>query len=299
MQRTLFGDDHAPDATKIGQGHYGTVFRLGGDYEAWLAHRGGGGCLLLRRRQQKPKFIAVKAVLFDDSAEKEATIHRDITRRSAERNIKIVPDLYCAFVLFPPQDAPPLMVMAMEYVEGAPLVQRFRDDPMPDAVFAAVSDMFHALWSFGYIHGDLHWNNVLVTDDDRVMLIDLGRTIEVPDHIKPMVRARRWTAHNFLDAMDKYAAEMGIVSNAGRLFELSSMIDKSFANLLAADVTTAIRSPPTPPARRHNPWNVQANGSSSSSLTMMRTDNNTDNNAGWKRSRSQSVLSVPQSWQNN
>ena len=66
---------------------------------------------------------------------------------------------------------------AMEYVDGQTL-NRWLDGPvLPDQRAKIIKQLQSALfcmWKAGYIHGDLHLNNVLVTKKNMIKIIDFG-----------------------------------------------------------------------------------------------------------------------------
>ena len=66
---------------------------------------------------------------------------------------------------------------AMEYVEGKTLNSWLDGPTLPSERLHVISQIQRALfcmWKAGYIHGDLHLNNVLVTKKNKVKIIDFG-----------------------------------------------------------------------------------------------------------------------------
>jgi serine/threonine-protein kinase len=92
--------------------------------------------------------------------------------------------------------------VVMEYVDGQPL-EWMEGMTVPRAcrIFQHISVGLGAMHRAGYVHADMKPNNVLVTDDDRVKIIDFGQSCRVntvkqriqgtPDFIAPEQVLRR------------------------------------------------------------------------------------------------------------
>jgi hypothetical protein len=71
-------------------------------------------------------------------------------------------------------------LLSMELVEGADLLAATARDPGRAArLFAQVADALRYLHAHGIVHGDVKPTNVLVTRDDRAVLLDFGVSTEI------------------------------------------------------------------------------------------------------------------------
>jgi ubiquinone biosynthesis protein len=76
-------------------------------------------------------------------------------------------------------------VLAMEFIHGAKATERDRihGDKKKLARIGGEA-ILKMVFVDGFVHADLHPGNILLTDDDRVILIDLGMVTEIPPDLR-------------------------------------------------------------------------------------------------------------------
>ncbi|MFW5921070.1 MAG: ABC1 kinase family protein, partial [Polyangiales bacterium] len=76
-------------------------------------------------------------------------------------------------------------VLTMELVEGvrATEPEKVGGDPKKLAL-RGLDAILRMVFQHGFVHADLHPGNIILTRDDRVVLIDLGLVAEIPDDMK-------------------------------------------------------------------------------------------------------------------
>lgn len=80
------------------------------------------------------------------------------------------------------------LFLVMEYVEGVRLEDRRPEDFFEVLwVFRKVAEGLHALHELGYAHADIKPNNILLTKDDSVKIIDFGQSCPL-GHVKQRVQ---------------------------------------------------------------------------------------------------------------
>jgi ubiquinone biosynthesis protein len=80
-------------------------------------------------------------------------------------------------------------VLTMEFIEGEKIL-RFASTPHDPSRLARLGfrTLLQMVFKDGFVHADLHPGNILLTNDDRVVLIDLGLVTEIPlDLRKPWI----------------------------------------------------------------------------------------------------------------
>jgi serine/threonine protein kinase len=85
---------------------------------------------------------------------------------------EVVPRLYWSG--FFPKDN--VQVMVMEGIDGKTLYSTLAPArrEVARALYAKVEHAVFTLWAFGIVHGDLHWNNVMVSREGQVKIVDFG-----------------------------------------------------------------------------------------------------------------------------
>ena len=80
-------------------------------------------------------------------------------------------------------------ILFMEYVDGVPLSDKDFHRPLDEMlrIFTEVAMGLKAMHDAGFVHADLKPNNILVTSDDDVKLIDLGQSAKI-NRAKPRVQ---------------------------------------------------------------------------------------------------------------
>ena len=72
-------------------------------------------------------------------------------------------------------------ILFMEYIEGVPMSAKEFKRPLVEllSLFSQVAAGLHAMHVAGFVHADLKPNNMLVTADDAVKLIDFGQSSRI------------------------------------------------------------------------------------------------------------------------
>jgi len=72
-------------------------------------------------------------------------------------------------------------ILFMEYVDGTPMSDKSFKQPLDELLrlFSEVATGLHAMHRAGWVHADLKPNNMLVTPDGAVKLIDLGQSSRI------------------------------------------------------------------------------------------------------------------------
>lgn len=80
-------------------------------------------------------------------------------------------------------------ILFMEFVEGMPMSDKEFQKPLVEllGLFSQVALGLHAMHYSGYVHADLKPNNILVTPDEQVKLIDFGQSSKMRE-AKPRVQ---------------------------------------------------------------------------------------------------------------
>lgn len=164
--------------------------------------RGAASVIYLVRDVKKNQIWALKQVekqsdkdqRFLDQAEEEAKVARAVRHpgiRQVERVIKKGSFL-----------AVKELFLVMEYVDGISL-EKHPPDTFEQAVdiFHQTADALAAMHEAGYVHADMKPNNIVVTEDGRAKIIDLGQSCPIgtvkpriqgtPDYIAPEQVHRR------------------------------------------------------------------------------------------------------------
>lgn len=111
----------------------------------------------------------------------------------------MVPKVYVAFT------AGLIRITAMEFIDGVPLDNVMRVPPrygFDMSILKSLEKQVHSLlwllWKRGYVHMDLHGNNVLVRPNGRIVVIDFGESTTLPKSLRPSRSPfRRWNAHTY------------------------------------------------------------------------------------------------------
>jgi serine/threonine-protein kinase len=190
VDEKLWGaDDDEPSCTSVGEQRCGFIFRENGDWfgsDRYIILRllgKGGMCEVWLARDRfadddDPKrFVAIKVLQskleIDEKSRKrlkaEALAFMDI---EDDPNL---PRVYHADI-DPERN---LFYYVMEYLRGKTLEERIRrTGPLPLAeamrIVASVTEAVQVIHNMGIIHRDLKPENIFLTEDGRVVLLDLG-----------------------------------------------------------------------------------------------------------------------------
>ena len=110
----------------------------------------------------------------------------------------------------------------MEYVDGVAMSDKEFSQPMIHVLqlMGEVAHGLHAMHMAGYVHADLKPNNILVTREGAVKLIDLGQS-SVMHEAKPRVQGT-------IDYMAPEQAQRGVLDQRTDVFGLGAALHRVF-----------------------------------------------------------------------
>ncbi len=166
---------------------YETLERLG---------RGAGALICLARDLSSRRLVAIKHVVrHDEEDEKfiaQAESEYEVARQLNQPYLRKCYDIVRVRKWLKTRE----LFLIMEYVDGERL-----EDARPDslrrvlAIFRQVAQGLHALHGHGFAHADIKPNNVLLTRDEQIKIIDFGQSCPLgtikqrvqgtPDYIAP------------------------------------------------------------------------------------------------------------------
>ncbi|MCH8149103.1 MAG: serine/threonine protein kinase [Planctomycetes bacterium] len=113
-------------------------------------------------------------------------------------------------------------ILFMEYVDAIAMSDKEFSRPMIDVLqlMREVAHGLHAMHMAGYVHADLKPNNILVTREDTVKLIDLGQS-SVMHEAKPRVQGS-------IDFMAPEQAQRGVLDQRTDVFGLGAALHRVF-----------------------------------------------------------------------
>ena len=132
----------------------------------------------------------------------------------------------------------------MEYIEGKSLIEAYKTVVFPGDKFDEVLKLFQRLWSFGYVHGDAHMNNIMEASvGKQIMLIDLGLAMNLPK--KEAGKFNAFKNYENTKIMSDVVAKgtPHRKSNAELIIALSGKIDETL-NINKPNSATATGAPP-------------------------------------------------------
>jgi len=83
----------------------------------------------------------------------------------------------------------------MELIKGVTLrkfLVKEKSLEKKEKVLKEVRKAFLCLWKSGFVHGDAHMNNILVTPDEKIKIIDFGFTIETSTPLTNNENFKSW-----------------------------------------------------------------------------------------------------------
>jgi serine/threonine protein kinase len=110
-----------------------------------------------------------------------AEAHRILA--TADRAPKL---LYCSTEDPNPTDLAGLIMVVMQYVDGKTAHQRYGNQQLPQPIFDQVEDAIGILHAKNIVFGDLRPPNVMITEDDRVLLVDFDWCGVHQEHTYPV-----------------------------------------------------------------------------------------------------------------
>lgn len=112
---------------------------------------------------------AVKIVHASQAAWDAAQMHIQIAAAQERAGIRIVPRV----LSLAESKEQHVYYLGMECIHGKTLLEYMKDSALTPKMHAGIKAVYRQLWSLGYIHGDPHRDNVMITDDGNIILIDL------------------------------------------------------------------------------------------------------------------------------
>jgi len=93
--------------------------------------------------------------------------------------------LYCSTEDPNPTDLGGLIMVVMEYIDGKTAHQRYANQRLPQPIFDQVEDAVQMLHARNVVFGDLRPPNIIITKDERVLLLDFDWCGVHEEHIYP------------------------------------------------------------------------------------------------------------------
>lgn len=111
-------------------------------------------------------------------------------------------------------------ILFMEYVDGVPMSAKEFRRPLGEllGLFGKVARGLHAMHLAGFVHADLKPNNILVTEDDIVKLIDFGQSSKIRE-AKPRVQGT-------IDYIAPEQVQRGILDERTDVFGLGAALHR-------------------------------------------------------------------------
>ncbi len=189
------GFDPTPYGEKIGGGVYGQIYRCRVTKNFMEDLKRGfnaGGVKVFESFPAIGSFVIVKVVrqkrkttikeFFEESAH-ENTVHSKLaTQQCSSSSLacisNFVPEFYVSFVtkLDKAHECITLMGSA-----GMTTIKNARKAGVSAEFYARAEQAVCALWLAGYIHGDLHLQNIMTDDKGNVKLVDFGFAAKMPE----------------------------------------------------------------------------------------------------------------------
>ena len=174
---SLFG---GPILKFIAKGSYGSVYKFkpSEKYVEYLKRvvlpRSKGVVGNLGKIPTNGPISVIKFQKTDGSAQKEAIRH-EIAIHSKLSRSKISSKLYAAGFVGD------IAWQISSYINGKPMC----DVDITADIFKNIEKAVFELWKHNVFHADLHCNNLMLTKDKDVVVIDFGRAIVLPDKYVP------------------------------------------------------------------------------------------------------------------
>ena len=195
INRPGVGFDPTPYGERIGGGVYGLIYRcrVTKNFTEDLKRAfNAGGVKVFESFPAIGSFVIVKVVrqkrktkdkeFFEESAH-ENTVHSKLATQQCSSSAlacisNFVPEFYVSFVtkLDKVHECITLMGSA-----GMTTIKNARKAGVSAEFYARAEQAICALWLAGYIHGDLHLQNIMTDDKGNVKLVDFGFAAKMPE----------------------------------------------------------------------------------------------------------------------
>jgi len=191
------GFDPTPYGEKIGDGTFGKIFRCrvtdnfmkaikrafnAGGVKVFESFPALGSFVIVKVVRQRPKMKDKE--FFEDSAH-ENVVHSKLATMRCDSSAlacisNFVPEFYVSFVSKKKESHECVTLMGSA---GLTTVKKYqiKGTEAYTKFYARAEQAVCALWLAGYIHGDLHRENLMVDDKGNVKLIDFGMAAKMPD----------------------------------------------------------------------------------------------------------------------
>lgn len=191
------GFDPKPYGERIGGGNFGKIYRCrvtdafmkavkrafnAGGVKVFESFPALGSFVIVKVVQQKKKIKDKE--FFEDSAH-ENVVHSKLATMRCDSSVlacisNFVPEFYVSFVSKKKESHECVTLMGSA---GLTTVKKYqlKGTEAYTKFYARAEQAVCALWLAGYIHGDLHRENLMVDDKGNVKLIDFGMAAKMPD----------------------------------------------------------------------------------------------------------------------
>jgi predicted Ser/Thr protein kinase len=193
---SLFG---GPILKFIAKGSYGSVYKFkpSEKYVEYLKRvvlpRSKGVVGNLGKIPTNGPISVIKFQKTDDPAQKEAIRH-EIAIHSKLSRSKISSKLYAAGFVGD------IAWQISSYIDGKPMC----DVVITADIFKKIEKTIFELWKHNVFHADLHCNNMMITKDKDVVVIDFGRAIVLPDKYVPK-KLTEFRDNKYQEKVQRYA----------------------------------------------------------------------------------------------
>ena len=193
---SLFG---GPILKFIAKGSYGSVYKFkpSAKYVDYLKRtvlpRSKGVVGNLGKIPTNGPISVIKFQKTDGSAQKEA-IRQEIAIHSKLSRSKISSKLYAAGFVGD------IAWQISSYIDGKPMC----DVAITADIFKKIEKAVFELWKHKVFHADLHCNNLMLTKDKDVVVIDFGRAIVLPDKYVPK-KLTEFRDNKYQEKVQRYA----------------------------------------------------------------------------------------------
>ena len=195
INRPGVGFDPTPYGERVGGGVYGKIYRCrvtknfmedlkrafnAGGVKVFESFPAIGSFVIVKVVRQKRKTTVEE--FFEESAH-ENTVHSKLATQQCSSSAlacisNFVPEFYVSFVtkLDKAHECITLMGSA-----GVTTIKNARKAGVSAEFYARAEQAICALWLAGYIHGDLHLQNIMTDDKGNVKLVDFGFAAKMPE----------------------------------------------------------------------------------------------------------------------